>query len=141
MVVVDVERGGDMSDTVSDTLTAIRNASVLGKPFVELRSIKLRVCIIDALKRAGYVWGYELVERSGVPVVSVALKYSETGQGAIRSISMVSKPGNRVFCKRDQIRFVLQGLGVSLMSTNKGIVTDREAREFGVGGEVICSVF
>lgn len=130
-----------MSDTVADTLTAIRNASSLGKPFVEWRSVKLRVSIIDALKRAGYVWGYEFAERSGVSFVSVALKYSEAGLGAIRSISMVSKPGNRVYCKRDQIRIVVQGLGVSLMSTNRGVVTDREAREYGVGGEVICNVF
>ena len=130
-----------MSDTVADTLTAIRNASSLGKPYVELRSVKLRVSIIDALKRAGYVWGYEFSERSGVSFVSVALKYSEAGLGAIRSISMVSKPGNRVYCKRDQIRIVVQGLGVSLMSTNRGVVTDREAREYGVGGEVICNVF
>lgn len=130
-----------MSDTVADTLTAIRNASSLGKPFVELRSVKLRVSIIDALKRSGYVWGYEFAERSGVSFVSVALKYSEAGLGAIRSISMVSKPGNRVYCKRDQIRIVVQGLGVSLMSTNRGVVTDREAREYGVGGEVICNVF
>lgn len=130
-----------MSDTVSDTLTAIRNASSLGKPFVELRSVKMRVCIIDALKRAGYVWSYSFVERLGIRYVSVSLKYSEAGQGAISSLVMISKPGNRVFSRSDQVRSIVQGLGVSLLSTNRGVVTDREAREFGVGGEIICNVF
>lgn len=130
-----------MSDTVSDTLTAIRNASRLGKPFVELRSVKMRVSIIDALKRAGYLWSYEFVERSGIRFISASLKYSEAGQGAISSLAMVSKPGNRVFSRCDQVRSYVQGLGVSLLSTNRGVVTDREAREFGVGGEIICNVF
>ena len=130
-----------MSDTVADTLTAIRNATKLCKPFLELRSVKLRVSIIDSLKRSGYVWDYDFVERDNTRFVRVTLKYSESGESAIRSIVLVSKPGNRVYFKSAQIPTVVQGLGMSLLSTNRGIVTDREARQFGVGGEVICNVF
>ncbi len=130
-----------MSDTVADTLTAIRNAIRLSKPFVELRSVKLRISIIDALKRSGYVWDYDFIDRGAFSFVRVALKYSESGESAIRSMVLVSKPGNRVFRKSGQIPTVVQGLGLSLLSTNRGIVTDREARQFGVGGEVICNVF
>lgn len=130
-----------MSDTVADTLTAIRNATRLSKPFVELRSVKLRVSIIEALKRSGYVWDYDFVERDNCSFVRVALKYSESGESAIRSVVLVSKPGNRAFCRSGQIQAVVQGLGVSLLSTNRGIITDLEARQLGVGGEVICNIF
>ena len=71
----------------------------------------------------------------------VALKYSESGESAIRSVVLVSKPGNRAFCRSGQIQAVVQGLGVSLLSTNRGIITDLEARQLGVGGEVICNIF
>jgi small subunit ribosomal protein S8 len=130
-----------VSDTVSDTLTAIRNASRLAKPFAELRTVKIRVSIVDALKRSGYIWDYDFVDRDGAQYLRVALKYGQDGECAIRSISSVSKPGNRKYKKCSELQMVLQGLGISLLSTNRGIITDKEARSFGVGGEVICTVF
>ena len=130
-----------MSDTVSNTLTSIRNAVRMGVPFVEFPSTKIRVLILSALKRSGFVWDFDVIDRDAVALIRVALKYDEAGNSAISEIRSVSKPGNRVYCGVARFRPVVQGLGVSLLSTSKGVLTDKEAKEMCVGGEVICNVF
>lgn len=132
---------GVMSDSVADTITSLRNASSISKPFVEIPFSKHRVAVIDAMKRAGYIWDFGFAESSGFRCIRVALKYSQAGEPAFSSISLVSKPGNRVYCRCDQITTVVQGLGAYLISTNRGVLTDREARSAGVGGEIICKLF
>lgn len=130
-----------MSDPVADTLTTLRNAARMSAPFAEFASAKMRVSIVNALKRSGFVWDYDIIERDGFPRIRVALKYDEAGVCAFSQIVSVSKPGNRVYRGVHQFRSVVQGLGISLLSTNKGVLTDKEARSMCVGGEVICNVF
>ena len=112
-----------MSSTVSDMLTTIRNAVSLRKQYVEVRSAKFTSSVLGALKRAGFVWGYEVVADSNPGRIRVTLKYGADGTCVLRSIVSVSKPGNRVYSKVDQIPNVLQGLGCSLISTSRGTHT------------------
>jgi len=130
-----------MSDTVSDLLTSLRNAVRLRKHFVELRETKVGLSILGALKRSGFIWDYSSVDRIGRPYVRVALKYTPSGDSVMRSLSRVSKPGNRVFVCADKIPAVQQRLGITLLSTNRGVISGVEARSQRVGGELICSVY
>lgn len=130
-----------MSDTVSDMLTCLRNAACLQKQYVEFRAAKHSVSIIAALKRSGMIWDYDVTERSQKMFVRVVLKYSQSGESVISSIDRVSKPGNRVFASADRIPAIRQGLGICLLSTSRGLLSDSEARAQGVGGEIICSVY
>ena len=129
-----------MSDTVANMLTSIRNAASLRKQYVDLPSSKQSIAMIALLKRSGFVWDYEVVAGSR-PVVRVGLKYSTTGEPALRAIDSVSKPGNRVFVSVKQIPIVLQGLGIAVISTNRGLLSDREAKAQRVGGEYVCQVY
>ena len=130
-----------MSSTISDMLTTIRNATSLGKPFVDLRTAKFTSDILGALKRSGFLWDYAPLEGSEPSKIRVTLKYAANGACVLRSIVSVSKPGNRVYCKVDKIPHVLQGLGCSLISTSRGVLNDKEAREQRLGGEVICNIY
>ncbi len=130
-----------MSDTVSDMLTCLRNAVRLRKQYVEFRSAAISVSIIAALKRAGFIWDYDVADRLGKSYVRVALKYGSNGDPVMRSVRRVSKPGNRVFVRADRIPAVQQGLGISLLSTNRGLLSNVEARAQQVGGELICNVY
>lgn len=129
-----------MCDTVTNMITTIRNASKLCKQYVDLPSTKQSIAMIALLKRSGFVWGYD-VTTGDRPVVRIGLKYSAIGEPVIRSISSVSKPGNRVFVTVKQIPVVLQGLGIAVISTNRGLLTDREAKSYQVGGEYVCRVY
>ena len=130
-----------MSDTVSDMLTILRNAVRLRKQYVELRSCRQTASIVGALKRSGFVWDFDVEERSGNKFIRVALKYSANGDPVLSGMDRVSKPGNRVFVRSDKIPLVKQGLGISLLSTNRGLLSDAEAKSQRVGGEVICKVY
>lgn len=130
-----------MSDTVCNMLTSIRNAARLRKQFVELPASKQSVSIIEVLKRAGFVWDFDVVMRAEFEFVRVALKYSPTGEPVLRAIESVSKPGNRVFVSAKRIPIVLQGLGIAVLSTNLGLLSDREAKGHRVGGELVCKVY
>lgn len=130
-----------MSDTVSDLLTSLRNSVRLRKPFVEIRSTKQAVSILAALKRAGFIWDYSIADRSGRPYVRVALKYTPSGDPVMRSLSRVSKPGNRVFVSAAKIPAVQQRLGLSFLSTNCGLLSGVEAVAQRVGGELVCDVY
>ena len=129
-----------MCDTVTNMITTIRNASKLCKQYVDLPFTKHSIAMIAVLKRSGFVWGYD-VTTGDRPVVRIGLKYSAIGEPVIRSISSVSKPGNRVFVTVKQIPVVLQGLGIAVISTNRGLLTDREAKSYQVGGEYVCRVY
>ena len=130
-----------MSDTVSDVITALRNAVRLRKQFVEVRRSSFAVRIFSAMKRTGHIWDYAEVLDSEFPRLRLALKYTPGGDSVISGIDRVSKPGCRVYSSAQSLSPVRQGLGVSLVSTNKGVLSDREARSQCVGGEVICCIY
>ena len=132
-----------MTDPLSDLLTRIRNAQRTSKSVVESPSSKLRINVLDALKREGFIRGYSVEELEGKRDqlrVRIELKYFE-GEPVIREIHRVSKPGRRVYSKIRELSPVYNGLGISILSTPKGILSDSEARAQNVGGEVLCTVF
>ncbi|PQA51984.1 30S ribosomal protein S8 [Amnimonas aquatica] len=127
-----------MQDTVADMLTRIRNAQRAGKPTVGMPSSKLKLSLAKVLEAEGYISGAE-VSSDVKPVLTLSLKYYE-GKPVIEEIKRVSRPGLRIYKGKDELPRVKQGLGVLIVSTNKGIMTDRAARAAGVGGEVIALV-
>lgn len=129
-----------MTDPVGDMLTRIRNGQKAHKSVVLAPASKLRVRILDVLTREGYIRGYEQTEESGKPVLSIELKYHE-GTPVIRTIERVSKPGRRVYSSVTELPRIRNGLGISIVSTPKGVLSDAEARDQNVGGEVLCTVF
>ena len=128
-----------MQDPLADMLTRIRNAQMAEKSSVSMPAATLKVAVAKVLKEEGYVAGYD-VQGDTKPVLSIELKYFE-GRPVIEDIKRVSRPGLRQYKSVDQIPKVKGGLGVSIVSTNKGVMTDRAARAAGVGGEVLCTVF
>ena len=130
-----------MNDPIGDMLTRIRNAQSRGKGHVLTPASKLRAWVLDVLKDEGYIRGYEAVTgKDGHPELRIELKYYE-GTPVIREIKRVSKPGRRVYMGVKDLPQVRQGLGVSIVSTPKGVMSDAHARAANVGGEVICTVF
>jgi small subunit ribosomal protein S8 len=128
-----------MQDPIADMLTRIRNAQQAHHPAVNIPSSKLKVAICEVLKREGFIEGFA-VEGSGKPTLSVTLRYYR-GKPVIEEIKRSSRPGLRNYKSRDKLPRVRDGFGVSIVSTNKGVMTDRDARAQGVGGEVLCTVF
>ena len=130
-----------MNDPIGDMLTRIRNAQLRGSSTVMTPGSKLRVWVLDVLADEGYIRGYEKVTGSdGHPAIEISLKYFD-GTPVIREVKRVSKPGRRVYLGIKDIPQVRQGLGVSIVSTSKGVMSDSAARIANVGGEVICTVF
>ncbi len=130
-----------MTDPIADLLTRIRNAIQIERPFVEMPSSKIKVGIVEALQREGYIWDFEVVEQAPQNLLRVNLKYGPNGEKVIQTIKRVSKPGCRVYSAKDKMPEVLQGLGILILSTNKGVLSNREARKEHVGGEVLCTVW
>ena len=128
-----------MQDPLADMLTRIRNAQMAEKTVVSMPSSKLKVAVANVLKSEGYITGYQ-VSSDAKPLLSIELKYFE-GRPVIEELKRVSRPGLRQYKSVDQLPKVRGGLGVSIVSTNKGVMTDREARAQGIGGEVLCTVF
>jgi len=128
-----------MSDPISDMLTRIRNAQLTEKASVRMPSSKLKKAIAQVLQDEGYIDGYVVRENAGLPEMEVALKYY-AGRPVIEKIERVSKPGLRIYKGRDDLPRVMNGLGVAIVSTSRGVMTDRKARSLGVGGEVLCVV-
>ncbi len=128
-----------MSDPIADMLTRIRNAQAVDKSAVKMPSSKLKVAIAQVLKDEGYIDGYAVHEETGKPELEIALKYY-AGKPVIERIERVSRPGLRIYKGRDAIPQVMNGLGVAIVTTPKGVMTDRKARKTGVGGEVLCYV-
>ena len=130
-----------MSDPLGDMLTRIRNGQVARKATVMCPASKFRTTVLEVLQREGYIRGYSWAEvRSGVAELTIELKYHE-GDPVIREISRVSKPGRRVYSKIKDLPRVYNGLGISILSTPRGVLSDNEARKANVGGEVLCQVF
>ena len=130
-----------MDDPLGDMLTRIRNAQMRGKSTVISPASKLRAWVLDVLADEGYIRGYEAATgKDGHPAIEISLKYYE-GTPVIRELKRVSKPGRRVYMAVNDIPTVRQGLGVSIVSTSKGVMSDAKARAANVGGEVLCTVF
>ncbi len=130
-----------MNDPIGDMLTRIRNAQMRGKSTVETPASKLRAWVLDVLASEGYIRGYEKTTgKDGHPAIEISLKYFD-GTPVIRELHRVSTPGRRVYMGVKDIPSVRQGLGVSIVSTSKGVMSDAAARSANVGGEVLCTVY
>ncbi len=129
-----------MQDPLSDMLTRIRNAQLAGKTGVEMPGSKLKAAVAQVLKDEGYIADFALSDESGKARLSIGLKYFQ-GKPVIAEIDRVSRPGLRQYRAKDELPSVRAGLGVAIVSTSKGVMTDRAARAAGVGGEVLCTVF
>ncbi len=128
-----------MQDPIADLLTRIRNAQLASHPEVSMPCSKAKVAICKVLEEEGFIGGYA-VEEGDKPTLSVSLRY-HNGSPVIEELARVSRPGLRVYKACEDLPKVRGGLGVAIVSTNKGLLTDRAAREAGVGGEVVCTVF
>lgn len=131
-----------MTDPIADFLTRIRNAYAAGKKVVEIPSSKMKVALTQILCEKGYILSYKVVGGTPFNTIKIALKYHpQTKMAAIKKIERVSTPGLRQYTDVENMPRVLNGLGIAILSTSKGIITDKEAKELGVGGEVICYVY
>ena len=128
-----------MSDPIADLLTRIRNAQMVSKTTVSLPSSKVKIAIAQVLKDEGYIDGFGVKNDDGKAELEIALKYY-AGKPVIERIERVSRPGLRIYKGRNSIPQVMNGLGVAIVTTPKGVMTDRKARQTGVGGEVLCYV-
>lgn len=131
-----------MSDPIADMLTRIRNGNTAKHDTVDVPSSKMKKAIADILTNEGYVKGYEVIEDGVKATLRISLKYGkDKNEKVITGIKRISKPGLRVFAGKDELPKVLGGLGTAIISTNKGVMTDKEARELGVGGEIIAFIW
>jgi len=131
-----------MTDPIADFLTRIRNAYLAGNKVVEVPASNMKLAITKILCEKGYILSYKLVEAAPQNVIKIALKYHpQTKVAAIKKIERVSRPGLRRYTDVENLPRVLNGLGIAILSTSKGVITDKEAKELNVGGEVICYVY
>jgi small subunit ribosomal protein S8 len=128
-----------MQDPIADMLTRIRNGQAANKVSVKMPSAKLKVAIAKVLKEEGYITDYAVADEGNKPELEVTLKYFQ-GKPVVETIQRVSRPGLRIYKGKDELPKVMGGLGVAIVSTSKGLMTDRAARLAGMGGEVICYV-
>jgi small subunit ribosomal protein S8 len=130
-----------MTDPIADMLTRIRNAVRVERPHVDMPVSKVKRGLAEVLKREGYIWDWEEVSAEPVKQLRVHLKYGPNGERLIRRIRRISKPGRRVYSRATELKPVLGGLGIRIISTSSGVVSDREARQRKIGGEVLCEVW
>ncbi|MDY5781794.1 MAG: 30S ribosomal protein S8 [Candidatus Cryptobacteroides sp.] len=131
-----------MTDPIADFLTRIRNAYRAGNRIVEIPSSKMKIAITKILCEKGYILSYKVVEGTPYNTIKIALKYHpQTKVAAIKKIERISKPGLRKYTDVKDMPRVLNGLGIAILSTSKGIITDKEAKQLNVGGEVVCYVY
>lgn len=130
-----------MTDPVADMLTRIRNANTAGHATVEIPASKLKKNIAEILVKEGYIKGFEVIENAPQDIIKVTMKYGADKTRVISGIKKISKPGLKVYAQAADVPKVLGGLGIAIISTSKGLITDKEARKLGVGGEVICYVW
>lgn len=130
-----------MTDPIADMLTRIRNANTVGHATVDIPASKMKKAIAGILTEEGYIKGYDCIEDDKQGVIRVQMKYGADKQRVITGIKRISKPGLKVYAKSDEVPKVLGGLGIAIISTSKGLISDKEARRLGVGGEVICYVW
>jgi small subunit ribosomal protein S8 len=130
-----------MSDPLADLLTRIRNAGMVRHESVDVPMSNLKVGVVKVLRAEGYINDYQIIEDNKQGTLRIALKYGPNNERVISGIRRISKPGLRKYVKADDIPKVLSGLGISILSTSKGIITDREARRLCVGGEILCEAW
>ncbi|MBE0449996.1 MAG: 30S ribosomal protein S8 [Clostridia bacterium] len=130
-----------MTDPIADLLTRVRNANMVKHTSVDIPASNVKTKIVEILLEEGYIKGFDVIEDGKQGLIRIELKYGENKERVITGLKRISKPGLRVYAKRTDIPKVLGGLGCAIISTSNGIITDREARKLGVGGEVICYVW
>ncbi|HZJ58430.1 MAG TPA: 30S ribosomal protein S8 [Clostridia bacterium] len=130
-----------MTDPIADMLTRIRNALVVKHASINVPASNMKMAIANILREEGFIRGFTRMEDGKQGVIRIDLKYGQNGQKVIAGLKRISKPGLRVYANKDQVPKVLGGLGVAILSTSKGVITDKKAREEGVGGEVLCFIW
>jgi small subunit ribosomal protein S8 len=130
-----------LTDPIADMLTRIRNAIRVERPHVDVPSSKVKRGLADVLKREGYIWDWQEVDSQPVSHLRLELKYGPNGEHVIQHIKRISTPGRRVYRKATELRPILNGLGITVISTSGGVISDREARQKKLGGEVLCEVY
>ena len=130
-----------MTDPIADMLTRIRNANQMKHEYVEIPASKLNHAILNVITREGYIYDVEFIPNDKQGILKVTMKYTDRKERVIKGIKRISKPGLRLYVKASEMPKVLNGLGIAIVSTPKGVMTDREARQLNVGGEVIAFVW
>lgn len=130
-----------MTDPIADLIVRIKNAIMVSYDKVEVPSSKIKINIVKILKFEGYIRNYKIIKDSRQGIIVIYLKYNEDKSSVIKDLKRISKPSCRVYSRYKKIPRVLNGLGINIVSTSKGLLTDREARKMGIGGEIICSVW
>ncbi|ACL68892.1 30S ribosomal protein S8 [Halothermothrix orenii] len=131
----------NITDPIADMLTRIRNANDTNKDVVNIPASNMKISIARILKEEGYIKDYKVIEKKPQNALRIYLKYSKNGEKVISGLKRISKPGLRVYVKKDEVPKVLGGLGIAVLSTSRGILTDKQARQEGIGGEVLCYVW
>jgi small subunit ribosomal protein S8 len=130
-----------MTDPIADMVTRLRNAVRVERPHVDVPLSKVKRGVAEVLKREGFIWDWKEIEGDPQPQLRIELKYGPNGERVIQRIRRVSKPGGRVYSRAKDLRPVLNGLGISIISTSRGVISDREARQRNLGGEVLCELW
>jgi small subunit ribosomal protein S8 len=130
-----------MTDPIADMLTRIRNAVRVERSQVDLPYSNIKKGIADVLKSEGYIWDWEVIEAQPCNTLRLTLKYGQNGEKVIRHIKRLSKPGRRIYSSSSELKPVLNGLGITVISSSSGVVSDRVARQKNIGGEVLCEVW
>jgi small subunit ribosomal protein S8 len=129
------------TDPIADLLTRIRNAARIRKKEVAIPSSKLKVELAKILKEEGYIRNFKVVDDNKQGILNIVLKYTDDNQSVISGLRRISRPGCRLYCTRDSIPKVLDGLGIAVVSTSKGILTGKQCEDLGVGGEILCYIW
>jgi small subunit ribosomal protein S8 len=130
-----------MSDPIADMLTRIRNAILVSYDTVDIPNSKIKLNLAKILKNEGFIKNYKVIKDNRQGILKLFLKYDEKGEPLISGLKRISKSSARIYAKKDKIPSVLNGYGVNILSTSKGLVTDKEAKKAGIGGEIICSIW
>ncbi|SHI77814.1 30S ribosomal protein S8 [Lutispora thermophila] len=130
-----------ISDPIADMLTRIRNANTVKHQTVDVPLSNIKKALAEILLEEGYIKGFEIIDDGGQGIIRITLKYTANKGKVITGLKRISKPGLRVYAKKDEVPKVLGGLGIAIISTSKGIMTDKKARQEGLGGEVLCYVW
>jgi small subunit ribosomal protein S8 len=130
-----------MTDPIADMLTRIRNALIASYNTVDIPSSRLKIDIAKVLKSEGFIKNFKIIDDQKQGIMRIFFKYDDNGDSVIDGLKRMSKPGCRMYSKSDRIPIVLNGYGINILSTSKGIITDKQAKKMGIGGEVICSIW
>ena len=130
-----------ITDPIADMLTRIRNANMVRHSTVQIPASNLKRSIAEILKQEGFIKDYEVIKDQKQGIIRIHLKYGQNNQRIISGLKRISKPGLRVYVNKDELPKVLGGLGIAIISTSRGVMTDREARKIGCGGEVLCYIW